>query len=62
MSSQLCSVPGQTEGKGKAFFERKSIGLSYELSLTSCWVNINYYKSFDHPIPTLENKEHAANF
>ena len=51
MSAQVYSVPGQTEGKRKAFFEWKSIELSCELSLT-CWVNVNYYKSVHHPIPT----------
>ena len=52
MSAQVYSVPGQTEGKRKAFFEWKSIGLSYELSLT-CGVNVNYYRSVHYPIPTL---------
>ena len=32
MSAQVYSVPGQTEGKRKIFFEWKSIDLSYELS------------------------------
>ena len=61
MSAQVYSVPGQTEGKRKAFFEWKSIDLSYELSLT-CGVNVNYYKSVHHPIPTRENREHPGNF
>ena len=61
MSAQVYSVPGQTEGKRKAFFEWKSIDLSYELSLT-CGVNVNYYKSVHHPIPTRENREHSGNF
>ena len=52
ISTQVYSVPGQTEGKRKAFFEWKSIGLSYELSLT-CGVNVNYYRSVHYPIPTL---------
>ena len=43
MSAQVYSVPGQTEGKRKAFYEWKSIELSYERSLT-CGVNVNYYK------------------
>ena len=59
MSAQVYSVPGQTEGKRKAFFEWKSINLSYELSLT-CGVNINYYKSVHHPIPARE--KHPDNF
>ena len=61
MSAQVYSVPGQTEGKRKAFFEWKSIDLSYELSLT-CGVNVNYYKNVHHPIPTRENREHLGNF
>ena len=61
MSAQVYSVPGQTEGKRKAFFEWKSIELSCELSLT-CWVNVNYYKSVHHPIPTRGNREHTGDF
>ena len=60
MSAQVYSVPGQTEGTRKAFFEWKSTYLSYELSLT-CGVNVNYYKSFHHPIPTRENREYPGN-
>ena len=52
MSAQVHSVPGQTEGRSKAFLEWKSIDLSHELSLT-CGGNVNYYKSVHHPIPTL---------
>ena len=54
-------VPGQTEGKTKAFFEWKSIDKSFELSLT-CGVNVNYFKSVHHPIPTRENRGHPGNF
>ena len=54
MSAQVYSVPGQTEGKRKAFFEWKSMHLLYELSLT-CGVNVH------HPIPTRENREHPGN-
>ena len=61
MSAQVYSVPGQTEGRRKAFLEWKSIDLSYELSLT-CGGNVNYYKSAHHPIPTRENREHPGNF
>ena len=61
MSAQVYSVPGQIEGKRKAFFERKSIDLSYELSLT-CGVNINYHKGVHHPISTRKNREHPGNF
>ena len=49
MSAQVYSVPGQTEGRSKAFLEWKSIDLSHELSLT-CGGNVNYYKSVHHPI------------
>ena len=61
MSAQVYSVPDQTEGRRRAFLERKSIDLSYKLSLT-CGDNVNYYKSVHHLIPTRENKEHLGNF
>ena len=61
MSAHVYSVPGQTEGRRKAFLEWKSIGLSYELSLTYGG-NVNYYKSVHHPISTRENREHPSNF
>ena len=61
MSAQVYSVPGQTEGRRKAFLEWKNIDLSYELSLT-CGGNVNYYKSVHHPIPTCGNREHLGNF
>ena len=57
MKSQVFSVPGQTEGRRKAFLKWKSIDLSNELSLT-CGGNVNYYKSVHHPIPTRENRGH----
>ena len=60
MSAQVYSVPGQTEGRSKAFLEWKSIDLSHELSLT-CGGNVNYYKSVHHPITTCENSEHSGN-
>ena len=53
MSVQVYSVPGQTEGRRKAFLEWKSIHFSYELSLPGGG-NINYYKSVHHPIPIRE--------
>ena len=61
MGTQVYSAPSQTEGRKKAFFEWKSIDLSYELSLT-CGGNVNYYKSVHHPIPTRGNREHPGNF
>ena len=61
MSAQVYSVPGQAERRRKAFLEWKSIELSYELSLT-CGVNVNYYKSVHHTIPTPENKKQPGNF
>ena len=61
MSAQVYSVPGQTEGRSKAFLGWKSIDLSHELSLT-CGGNVNYYKSVHEPIPTHENREHPSNF
>ena len=60
MSAQVHSVPGQTEGRSKAFLEWKSIDLFRELSLT-CEGNINY-KSVHQPIPTRKNREHPGNF
>ena len=42
-----------------AFFEWKSIGLSYELT---CGVNVIYYKSVHHPIPTLKNRKQPGNY
>ena len=51
MSVQVYSVPGQTEGRRKAFLEWKSIDLSHKRSLT-CVGNVNYYKSVNLPIPT----------
>ena len=61
MSAQVYSAPGQIEEKWKTFFEWKSIDLSYELSLT-CGVNVNYYKSVHHPIPTRDNRDILAIF
>ena len=52
MSVRVHSVPGQTEGRRKAFFEWTGRDLSFKLSLT-CGGNVNYYKSVHHPIPTL---------
>ena len=64
MSAQVHSVPGQSEGRRKAFLEWTSIDLSSELALT-CGYNVNYYKSVDHPIltlPTCGKREHPGNF
>ena len=64
MSAQVYSAPGQTEGNRKALFKWKSISfeyISFELSL-ACGVNVSYYKSVHHPIPTRENSEYPANF
>ena len=55
MSAQVYSVPGQTEGRRKAFLEQPRIDLSSKLSLT-CGSNVNYYKSVHHPIPILPDK------
>ena len=52
MSTQVYSVPGQTEGRRKAFLGWTSIDLSSKLSLT-CGGNVKYYKSVHHPIPHL---------
>ena len=61
MCFQVYSVPRQTEGRRKAFFEWKDTDLSSKLSLT-CWGNVNYYKSVHHPIPTRGNREHTGDF
>ena len=61
MNAQVYSVPGQTEGRRKAFLDWKSIDLSSKLSLT-CENNVNYYKSVYHPILTRRNREHPENF
>ena len=52
MSAQVYSVPGQTEGRGKAFLEWTSIDspLNYLLHVGG---NINCYKSVHYPIPSL---------
>ena len=60
MSAQVYSFPDQTEGRNKAFFERKSIHLSHLLRVGV--INVNYYKSVHHPIPTRENREYPDNF
>ena len=52
MIAQVYSVPGQTEGRKKAFLEWTGIDISSKLFLT-CGDNFNYYKSVHHPIPTL---------
>ena len=52
MSAKVYSVPGQTEGRRKAFLEWTSIDLSSKQSPT-CRSNVNYYISVHHPIPTL---------
>ena len=52
MSARVYPVPGQTEGRRKAFLELRSIDLPSILSLT-CRDKVNDYKSVHHPIPTL---------
>ena len=52
MSPQVNFVPGQTDGRRKAFLEWTSINLSSKLSLRSGGY-VNYYKSVHHPISTL---------
>ena len=61
MNAQVYSVPGQNEGRRKAFLDWKIIDLSSKLSLT-CENNVSYYKSVYHPIPTRRNREHPDNF
>ena len=52
MSVQVCSVPGQTEGRRKAFLEWANIYLTSKI-ISCMWVNVNFYKSVYHAIPTL---------
>ena len=59
--AQVYSLPGQIEGKTKAFLEWTSVDLSYKRSLT-CGGNVNCYKSVCHPISTLGNIENPGNF
>ena len=49
MSAQVFSVPGQTNGRRKAFLK---------------WGggNVNYYKSVYHPIPTRGSRKQPGNF
>ena len=61
MIAQVYSVPGQIEGRRKAFLEWEGIDLSSKLALT-CECNVNNYKSVHHPIPTCGNREHAIKF
>ena len=57
MSAQVYSVPGQTEGKGKAFLEwGKAESYPINHLLHEEGGNVNYYKSVHHPI-LLEGKE-----
>ena len=51
-SPQVYSVPGQAEGRKKAFLELTSIDLFSKLSIT-CGGNVNYCKSVHHPIHTV---------
>ena len=48
MSAQVYSVPGQTEGRRKAFLEWKSIDLSHQLSLTFGTM-LTIGKNWGHP-------------
>ena len=62
MSAQVYSVPGQTEGRRKAFLDWKTIDLSHKRSLT-CVGNVNYHKSVNHLIPTTRaNMKRPGNF
>ena len=40
MNDQVYSVPGQTEGKRKAFFEWKSVNLSYVMNYVGLMLTI----------------------
>ena len=59
MSAQVYSVPGQNEGRRKAFLEWGGGNVN---SFMGGGGNVNYYKSVHHPIPTWGNREHPGNF
>ena len=63
MNVQVYSVPGQTEGRRRAFLEWTKKDLPSKLSIT-CGSNFTYYNSVHHPIPTLSVGifEHHDNF
>ena len=61
MSARVYSVPGQAEGRRKAFLEWENTDLSSKLSLT-CGIMFTIIKSVHHPIPTCGNREHLCNF
>ena len=58
MTGRVYSVPGQTEGKMKAFMEWTITHLSSKLSLT-CGGNVNYQKNVHH---NGGNRKHPDNF
>ena len=49
MSAQVYSVPGQNEGRGKAFLEWGEGNVN---SFMGGGGKVTYYKSVHHPIPT----------
>ena len=61
MNARVYSVPGQTEGRRKAFLGWKSIDLSSKLSFT-CRYDVNSYKSFHNPIPNRGNRKESGHF
>ena len=58
MSAQVYSVPGQNEGRRKAFLEWGGGNVN---SFMGGGGNVNYYKSVHHSIPTWGNREHPGN-
>ena len=58
MSAQVYSVPGQTEGRRKAFLDWKNILVLKQPLI--CGSNVNCYKSVHHP--TCRNREYTGNF
>ena len=56
MSVQVYSLLGQTEERGKAFLEWKSIDFIAYVG------NVIYCKSVNYPFPTRGNREHSGNF
>ena len=61
MGAQVYSVPGQTEGRSKAFFGTENHRL-IPRTISYMWGYVNYYKSVDKPIPTHGNREQPGNF
>ena len=61
MSTQVYSVPGQTEERRKVILKLENMDFSSKLSF-AYEGNVNYYKSVHNLIPTCRNREHLSSF